>query len=188
MFKQISEYFDLFFSKYQCSFRKGFCSQHCLAAMLEKWQSAIENKKPFGALLTDLSKAFACLPHDLLTAKLNAYGFSMKSLRLIQKFLSNRKQRTKRRANIDKVKQLFQWFSDNHMKANPDKCHLICGNDDQIILSSEGEVMKNSKCRKLLGIKFDSRFTFKNHTEDIFKKAGQKIYALSRINIMYGFY
>ena len=95
MFKQISEYFDSFSSKYQCGFKKGFSSQHCLAAMLEKWKSAIENKKSFGALLTDLSKAFDCLPHDLLIAKLNAYGFSMKSLRPIQNYLSNRNQRTK---------------------------------------------------------------------------------------------
>ena len=95
MFKQISEYFDSFSSKYQCGFKKGFSSQHCLAAMLEKWKSAIENKKSFGALLTDLSKAFDCLPHDLLIAKLNAYGFSMKSLRPTQNYLSNRNQRTK---------------------------------------------------------------------------------------------
>ena len=95
MFKQISEYFDSLFSKYQCGFRKGFSSQHCLAAILEKCKSAIENKNSFGALLTDLKKTFDCHPHDLLVAKLNAYGFSMKSLRLIQNYLSNRKQRTK---------------------------------------------------------------------------------------------
>ena len=63
--------------------------------MLEKWKSAIENKNLFGPLLTDLSKAFDCLPHDLLIEKLNAYGFSMKSTRLIQNYLTIRKQRTK---------------------------------------------------------------------------------------------
>ena len=45
--------------------------------MLEKWKSTIDNIRNFGALLTDLSKAFDCLPHDLLLAKLNAYGFSL---------------------------------------------------------------------------------------------------------------
>ena len=63
--------------------------------MLEKCKSAVDNKKVFGTLLTDLSKAFDCLSHDLLIAKLNAYGFSMVVLTLIQSYLSNRKQRTK---------------------------------------------------------------------------------------------
>ena len=63
--------------------------------MLEKWKSAEDNKKVFGALLTDLSKAFDCLSHDLLITKLNAYGFGMEALKLIQNYLSNRKQRTK---------------------------------------------------------------------------------------------
>ena len=63
--------------------------------MLEKWKSAVDNKKVFGALLTDLSKAFDCLSQELLIAKLNACGFSMAALRLVQNYLSNRKQRTK---------------------------------------------------------------------------------------------
>ena len=46
-------------------------------------------------VLTDLSKAFNCLDHELLTAKLNAYGFSLPALQLINDYLSNRKQRTK---------------------------------------------------------------------------------------------
>ena len=62
--------------------------------MLDKWKAAVDNKKIFGALLTDLSKAFDCLPHDLLLAKLNAYGFSLSALKLVQSYLSNRKQRT----------------------------------------------------------------------------------------------
>ena len=49
----------------------------------------------FGALLTNLSKAFDCLNHDLMIAKLNAYGFSLPTLRLIHDYLLNRKQRTR---------------------------------------------------------------------------------------------
>ena len=82
-------------SKFQCGFRTGYSAQHCLLAMLEKWKSVVDNKKTFGALLTDLSKAFDCLSHDLLLAKLNAYGFNLPALRLIQSYLSKRKQRTK---------------------------------------------------------------------------------------------
>ena len=95
MFKQMSEYFEPILSKFQCGFRKGYSAQHCLLAMIEKWKSAVDNKKTFGALFADLSKAFDCLNHDLLLAKLNAYGFSLPALRMIQSYLSNRKQRTK---------------------------------------------------------------------------------------------
>ena len=63
--------------------------------MLEKWKTAVDNKKIFGALLTDLSKTFHRLSHDLLLAKLNAYGFILPVLRLMQSYLSNRKKRTK---------------------------------------------------------------------------------------------
>ena len=90
----MSEYFESFLSKYQCRFRKGFSAQHCLLSMLEKWKSAIDNRKMFRALLTDLWKAFDCLSHDLLIARLNAYGFSIAALRLVQNYLSNGKQRT----------------------------------------------------------------------------------------------
>ena len=89
IFKQMSEYFESILSKYQCGFRKGFSPHHCLLAMLEKWKLAVDNKKTFGALLGDLSKAFNYLPHDLFVAKLYSYGFSLPALRLVLSFLSN---------------------------------------------------------------------------------------------------
>ena len=96
MFKHMGNYFEEhFLSKYQCGFRKGFSAQHCLMALLEKWKTCVDQKQICGALLTDFSKAFDCLPHDLIIAKLNAYGFSLSALRLIHDYLSNRKQRTK---------------------------------------------------------------------------------------------
>ena len=84
MFKQIGEYMDPFFSKFQCGFKKGFSAQQCLIALIEKWKSAVDKGKSFGALLTDLSKAFDCLPHELLIAKLHAYGFSLSALRQLR--------------------------------------------------------------------------------------------------------
>ena len=95
MFEQMSQFFENIFSKYQYGFRQGFSTQQCLLAMLENWKRSAENSKMFGSLLTDLSKAFDCLNHELLIAKLNAYGFSLTALKLIHNYLSNRKQQTK---------------------------------------------------------------------------------------------
>ena len=95
MFAQMPSFFDNFLSKQQCGFRKGYSTQQCLLALLEKRKRAVDSGQMFGALLTDLSKAFECLDHELLIAKLNAYGFSLPALKLVHDYLSNRKQRTK---------------------------------------------------------------------------------------------
>ena len=58
-------------------------------------EEATDNDKAFGALLTDLSRAFDCLNHDLLIAKLHTYGIDIDSLNVLQDYLSTREQRTK---------------------------------------------------------------------------------------------
>ena len=67
---------------------------------------------------------------------------------------------------------LFEWFADNQMKANQDKCHLMHIGPFEI---------KNTNCKKLLGIKVDSRLNFNEHLDGIIKKASRKINALSRV-------
>ena len=54
----------------------------------------LEINKAFGTLLTNFSKAFDCLSHDLLIAKLHAYGLDIDSLNVVHDYLSNREQRT----------------------------------------------------------------------------------------------
>ena len=95
MYEQISLYIDKYLSPFLCGFRKGYSTQHCLTVMLDRWKKAMDNSKLAGALLTDLSKAFDCLNHELLIAKLEAYGFDQISLSYIYSYLSDRKQRTK---------------------------------------------------------------------------------------------
>ena len=63
--------------------------------MINKWKKVVYSNKAFGALLTDLPKAFDSICHDLLFAKLHAYGLSLSALKMIQDFLLNQKQRTK---------------------------------------------------------------------------------------------
>ena len=57
--------------------------------MFKIWKGAADNNKAFGALLTDLSKAFGCLSHDLVIVKLYAYGLDIDVLNILQDYLSN---------------------------------------------------------------------------------------------------
>ena len=52
----------------------------------------MDNNFVVGAVLTDLSKAFDCIPHDLIIAKLSAYNFIDEALSYIYSYLTNRRQ------------------------------------------------------------------------------------------------
>ena len=210
--------------------------------MLEKWKSSVDKRKTFGVLLTELSKAFDCLSHDLIIAKLNAYGFGLSALNLMQSYLSERKQRTKVNQdyssweeilfgvpqgsilgpillnvflsdlflilnnidfasyandntiyttgeNIDEVifslqessKKLFKWFTDNQMKTNDDKCHLIVSTTEATEIQIGDYSIKNSDNEKLLGVYIDNKLNFDYHVDQLCKKASKKLRALARV-------
>ena len=88
MYNQIYPYFQSIFSKFHCGFWKGFNTQHCLLAMVGKWRKTLDGGGETGAVLTDLSKAFDCIDHNLLIAKLNAYGFDKQSINFIYSYLT----------------------------------------------------------------------------------------------------
>ena len=94
MFRQIYSFMNSYQSKQQYGFRKGYSPQYWLLVMLEKWKNAVDKGKCFGAFMTDLSKTFNCLSHELLIAKLHASGSDLPALKLIQSCLSNRKENT----------------------------------------------------------------------------------------------
>ena len=91
LYDQMYEKINNTLFRHQMDYRKGCSSQHSLTAKFEKWKKNVGKGGECGALFVDLSKAFDCLQHDLLLAKLNPYGFDYKSLKLISSFLSNRK-------------------------------------------------------------------------------------------------
>ena len=63
--------------------------------MTENWKESLDQGGHYGVMLTDLSKAFDCIMHDLLIAKLQAYGFDNDSLNFICNYLLGREQRIK---------------------------------------------------------------------------------------------
>ena len=78
-------------------------------------------------------------------------------------------------------KILFEWFENNLLKSNADKCRLLVNPSDAVNLRVSEYDIKNSECEKLLGVKFDNTLTFEKHITDICRKANRKIYALARI-------
>ena len=78
-----------------CSYRKSFSTQTTLLGLVEKWKASLDKKGYAGAVLMDLSKAFDTINHELLIAKLNAYGFDKNALEIMRNYLRNRWQRTK---------------------------------------------------------------------------------------------
>ena len=120
MVKKLSQFFENILSKYNCGFRKGFSTQlladSCLLTMLEKSKRPVDNSKMFGALQTDILKAFDCLGYELLIAKLNAYGFSLTALKLEHNYLSNRKQRTKIYSSYSSLLEIILRFHKDRLK------------------------------------------------------------------------
>ena len=194
----------------------------------------------------DPSKAFDCIRHDLLIAKLHAYGFYDEALKLINDYLTNRQQRVKVNGSFSSWKGLtrgvprgsvlgpllfniyindlllfiqnsdicnyaddtaiyscdknldnithklesdsnvaLQWFADNFMKLNADKCHLLvlgqrC--DDPVTVKIGNTDVVNSSEEKLLGVHIDSKLSFYRHVSKLCQKASNKLYALARIS------
>ena len=94
VYDQINDYFHPLFLKLQCGFRKEFNAQHSLLVLVEKCRE-VDKWAYAGILLTDFSKTFDCINHELLISKLNAYGFNLESLTFIQNYLTKRIQRAK---------------------------------------------------------------------------------------------
>ena len=92
---QLTDFFENIFSPFLSAFTKGYSCQSTLIKLVEDWKKALNNELVVGAVLMDLSKAFDCLPHDLLIEKLRAYGLDNDSANLMSDYLSNRFQRVK---------------------------------------------------------------------------------------------
>ncbi len=92
---QLSMYFEGHFSKYVSGFRKGHDCQGVLIRFSESIKSHLDNNNIVGAVLTDLSKAFDCLPYDLLLCKFYHYGLDIPACKLVASYFTDRYHRVK---------------------------------------------------------------------------------------------
>ena len=91
----LSNLTDKVLSKFVSAHRKSYSSNHVLLKLIEHWKKSIDDKNIIGAVFTDLSKAFGCIPHDLLVAKCHAYGLSMDTITFIYSYMKRGKQGVK---------------------------------------------------------------------------------------------
>ena len=97
-----------YLSDFLCGYRQGFSTQHPLIKSIKSWRQSLDSRGYRGAVLMDLSKVFDTINHELLIAKLRAYGFNKESLELILGYLFNRLQRTKICDNLSSWAELLQ--------------------------------------------------------------------------------
>ncbi len=84
---QNSDFFHDIFSSFLSTFRKMYNYQCALVHLVKSWKRALDRAENVQALMMDISKAFDCLYHELLIAKLSAYGFIINACNCILNYL-----------------------------------------------------------------------------------------------------
>ena len=85
-------YFDKYFSPFILAYRNIYSTQKVLISLLEERWEKLGKTFIVGAVLMDLSKAFDCIPHDIIIVKLAPYGIERETLGLIYAYLKGQKQ------------------------------------------------------------------------------------------------
>ena len=90
-------------------------------------------------------------------------------------------------ASLEQVSDaLFNWFKNNRLKNNVDKCHVLVSTSKPVGIKVGDYAIDNSECEKLLGLKIDVNLNFNDHISDLCKKASRKISALARVTPFMG--
>ena len=88
IYNHLFKYIENFLNQLLCGFRKARSTQHAHFRLLQKWQNKLNSGRFIGTILMGLSKACDYLRHDLLIAKLEAYGLDNDSLNLHLDYLT----------------------------------------------------------------------------------------------------
>ena len=108
MQKQITDYIGKFLFPFLCGYKKGFSTQYALSSLIDRWRLCLDKQGFAGALLMDLLKAFDTINHELLIAKLHAYGFSIEALEVLLSYLQERWKKARINTTFSSWTQLLQ--------------------------------------------------------------------------------
>ena len=89
--EQLISFLDETLSTFIAAYRRAYSPQHILIRLVQEWKSKLDHDFLVGSVFMDLSKAFDSISHELIIAKLNAYGFDENALVLIHSYLRKRK-------------------------------------------------------------------------------------------------
>ena len=107
-------------SLFLCQLIDHLTALNVLVCLIEEWRQKLDSNHFVGAVLMDLSKAFDCIPHDLLIAKLSAYGLSDEVLAFLFSYLNGRQQSIK----INNFYSVFQLILLG-LPQGGNNCHLL---------------------------------------------------------------
>ena len=165
--------------------------------MVDTIRKTRDNQGVFAAVMTDFSKGFDCISHELLIAKLSAYGL----MKLHQtSIIVNKDVNFSSYADdttpfitgmsfeqiIPKLESILsdisQWFINNNLKGNAGKFYLFLSPYEDQTIRVENYVIKSSGVEELLRVTIDSNVNFKEHILPLCKKANHKLHVLSRVS------
>ena len=88
---RLTKFTEKFFSHFTAPYRKHHSSNHVLLRLTEEWKKSLDNKKIIGASIMDFSKAFDCIPLNVLVAQLHAYDLTIDAVIFVYSYLKRQK-------------------------------------------------------------------------------------------------
>ena len=171
---------------------KRTCLSNVLARLLVEWQEQLDHSKTVWTVLLNLSKAFDCILHDLLIAKLNAYGFHKNTRTLLFSYLKSRKHSVRIKTNYC---SFIEWLSSvPQVSILGTLLFSIFLIDLFLFISRKNNALPRNLRRQinnteiapepsidLLGDTLDNELKFDQHISRLYKSAGYQLNALFRL-------